>query len=373
MKIQVETKGLLAALSAVSAAANKSPLMPQLNCVKISKAHDGLLLRCISQDAEAGVLIPAEIDVDVDDFSVNAELFRKLIETLSGEQTEIIVDEGFIQVSSAGFSGKVFTQNGPMVWDGSDESEDTVKLSAEKLRLALGFVRVSVAKSSERTAFNSICLFFGSEGQIQAWSTDGHRASAWRDGDMKEPVVNALLNRASVKALSGWLGKSEGSVTVGKMGETLVFRIKSDWLRIPLQSGRFPSLRAAIPEEDSAARFWVERQTLLEAIRRIALMSDSDTRKIELSVGNETLAITGHDKDSGSASESLSVTEASRAIGCPADVAVNSKYLLEALRAFSADRVVVDVYSKEKPVIIQPLAGYGDADEELAIIMPLYG
>ena len=125
--------------------------------------------------------------------------------------------------------------------------------------------------------------------------------------------------------------------------------------------GEFPNYRQLIPASHPNT-LTVEREPLLEAIRRVKILA-RDATPVRLQMGGDTLRLTAITQDVGNASEELDATYE----GTELTVAFNPEYFAAGVEACSSDSITLSTLDSLKPAVVR---GVGD-DDYLYLLMPV--
>jgi DNA polymerase-3 subunit beta len=129
--------------------------------------------------------------------------------------------------------------------------------------------------------------------------------------------------------------------------------------------GTYPNYRQLLPESFSR-RLVLDRRALTAALERVAVLAEQHNNVVRLS--SEPLLgkvqIGADAQDVGSGSESLAAT----AEGEPIEIAFNVRYLLDGLKAISADQVVLQCNGPTTPAVLAPV---GENDTFTYLVMPV--
>ena len=139
------------------------------------------------------------------------------------------------------------------------------------------------------------------------------------------------------------------------------FEVGSTRLTTRLIEGEFPNYRQLIPASHPNT-LTVEREPLLEAIRRVKILA-KDATPVRLQLGGETLRLTAITQDVGNASEELDA----QYDGSELTVAFNPDYLAAGVEACSGDAVTLSTMDALKPAVVR---GVGHEDY-LYLLMPV--
>ncbi|MBS1990595.1 MAG: DNA polymerase III subunit beta [Cyanobacteria bacterium SZAS LIN-3] len=151
-------------------------------------------------------------------------------------------------------------------------------------------------------------------------------------------------------------------VRMGVINGQITFETETHFLSTRLISGDYPRYQELFPKDfNYLASF--KREELMQAIDRVAVMSDDRTHLVKLHFEAENVQISANTPDVGKAQEEVSIEFQ----GEPLDVAVNVRYLTDVLQRLSLDEIKLEMTGALKPLIIK---GAGD-DSYKYLLMPV--
>lgn len=118
---------------------------------------------------------------------------------------------------------------------------------------------------------------------------------------------------------------------------------------------------------DLPNQFTIDKETLRNAIRRVALVAPDDNLRIRFELDSELFEVNTSSRDTGEAKENLDGYSFS---GSHTGVSFNYKYMLSILDAVDSEKVVIKLGSSKEPMMV-----YNTADSETEkitfLLMPL--
>jgi DNA polymerase-3 subunit beta len=139
------------------------------------------------------------------------------------------------------------------------------------------------------------------------------------------------------------------------------FEVGTTRLTTRLIEGEFPNYRQLIPASHPNV-LTVEREPLLEAIRRVKILA-KDSTPVRLQMSADQLRLQAITQDVGNATEDLDA----QYNGAELTVAFNPDYLAAGVEACSGDHVTLSTVDALKPAVVR---GDGNADY-LYLLMPV--
>jgi DNA polymerase-3 subunit beta len=192
-------------------------------------------------------------------------------------------------------------------------------------------------------------------------ATDGRRLALF-ESDLEFPKSNErdfILPTKAVTELQRLLG-DEGEVIVSSSNNLVSFQLNGSQLVSKLVEGNYPNYRQVIPGE-AKERIPLEREALLNCVRRVALLSSDKTSSLRLSFTKNNLDITATTPEVGEAKESMSVNYRGRDIA----IAFNPEFLMDPLRNLPNDEVYLELIDEMSPGVLKIQTPF------LYVIMPM--
>jgi DNA polymerase-3 subunit beta len=225
------------------------------------------------------------------------------------------------------------------------EHAQTVTISASDAQLIATSVAYAATTEQYRPAMTGVKFEIGSE--FVAVATDGYRLATvsmpvGSSGSQIEAIVPARVVEL--------LAKAESDVTIG-LGKTHAL-IESDGQRIVtrLIDEAYPQWRNVLPS--SSDKFaTLDRQVLLKALRRVALLASNTSQLVRFRFDGTNLVLIVTDADTGAHAEEALECEYT---GEPIEIGFNSKYIIEALAHLPSQRVTMAMTAPSRAALITP-------------------
>ena len=131
---------------------------------------------------------------------------------------------------------------------------------------------------------------------------------------------------------------------------------------------KYPNFEAAIPKNNDKTCI-VNRKNLINAIRRVNVLSNQKTKLIKLDIENNNIEVSVSNFDlGGEANQNLNCVYISEKI----ELGINAMYFLEILNLINDDYVKLDIGNSVKGILIYSSDKDGvKQDENLFLTMPL--
>ena len=219
----------------------------------------------------------------------------------------------------------------------------------------------AVSDDETRYFMNGVYLE-NQDGKLVMVATDGRRLSfISKIPESPVPDFPGVIVPPKILNLIRKLASGEGSVRLAVAEKSMFVQFDSQRVSSQLIEGQFPNYRRVIPESQQYQLF-VKRDELQEALKRVSLMVEK-SRRIYLTIDNDTVIVRSEESEIGQASEEISCQYNGPAM----TLALNFLYLQEPLRVIDADDISIHFTESTKAITIhaEPRADY------FHIVMPM--
>lgn len=361
MKFRCERDVLVEALATVGrAASSRGGVLPVMSGIRTKLDDQKLELTATDLD----LTISVEIDVSGEENGVGvvpARLAVEVARALEPGAVEVAADaeECRIEAGRSRFSLRALpAEEFPALPAGGGTG---VTVPAGDFAGALRQVVPAASADDSRPIFTGV-LFQAEAGGLRLVATDSYRLAV---RDLPSAAVLAegqhvLVPSKALGELSRTIASAE-HVTVNLGERDVSFEVGRTRVISRLIEGDFPTYRNLIPQ-NFPNRVVVERELLLDAVRRVRLMAREATpiRVNMSSDGFELMAVT---QDVGQAEESIDA----KYEGTPLTVAFNPEYLIDGLEACFGNEVVIEALDGGSPVVLRP----SETSDFLYLLMPV--
>jgi len=361
VKFRCERDALAEALSTAGrAATGRTGALPVLSGLRLELVGDRLsitgtdldltiqLTLAVGGDGDGGVVLPARLAADI----VRSMGAGKVEVAVEGEEVSITGGRSQFSVRPLSFDDY------PKL---STPTTSSVTLPAAAVGEALRQV-VRAASTDEARPILTGVLLTAENGGLRMVATDSYRLAV---RDLAEHEVlgadqKVLVPGRALSELQRLVGAGD-ELTMRLGDRDATFEVGDTRLTTRLIEGEFPNYRQLIPSSHPNT-LTVEREPLLEAIRRVKILA-KDATPVRLQMGGDTLRLTAITQDVGNASEELDATYE----GTDLTVAFNPEYFASGVEACSSDSITLSTLDSLKPAVVR---GVGN-DDYLYLLMPV--
>jgi DNA polymerase III subunit beta len=354
MNLSIAKDQIIAGLQAVQNVVSSRTTLPILSNVLL-RATDG---RVEFTATDLDVTVACSVEAKVSKPGATTVPVKKLfgiVKELNGGEIEIETDEK--NVTSIRSGSSYFKINGlaaeefPPLPKFKDDKK--VVLQQDNVRSMLKKTSFAVSTDESRYVLNGIFISL-KEGKMTLVATDGRRlALVDEEVEVSEKSSGEFIVPAKAINELNRLLQDKGEVEL-KYGENQSsFALKDDkgfsvLLITKLIEGNYPNYRQVIPGE-AKERIPINREELLQALRRAEIMTSEKANSVKLSFGRNQLAITANSPEVGEARETLAVNYKGKEMA----IAFNPRYLIDPLTALAEDEVFIELIDELSPGVLK--------------------
>lgn len=361
MKFRCEREVLAEALATAGrAATGRTGALPVLSGLRLEQVGNKLTITGtdldltiqltidVGGDRDGGVVLPARLAADI-------------VRSLGQGKVDVAADGDDVSISN-GRSNFVVR---PLNFDDYPKlvapAAGSVTLPAAEFGDALRQVVRAASTDEARPILTGVMMTAEGDG-LRMVATDSYRLAV-RDL-VGQQVLSAdqkvLVPGRALVELQRLVGGGD-TVTMRLGDRDATFEVGTTRLTTRLIEGEFPNYRQLIPSSHPNA-LTVEREPLLEAIRRVKILA-KDATPLRLQMGGDTLRLTAITQDVGNATEELDA----QFKGSELTVAFNPDYLAAGVEACNGSAVTIFTLDALKPAVVR---GVG-SDDYLYLLMPV--
>ena len=221
-------------------------------------------------------------------------------------------------------------------------------LDQKAFKTMLACTHFAASSDESRYILNGVLLSFRA-GKLTVVATDGRRMAHFEQEVefLKEAEGDWVVPSKAVNELLKNLG-DEGTVKIHVTENQAAFEFQNLVVITKLLEGTYPNFKQVIPSH-CEERVTLERESLLSAIRRVALLVSDKSNSVTLSFSKNKLLISAVSPEVGEATESLPVKYTGKDIS----VSFNPEFLVDPLRAVEVDEVSMEMSDELSPGVMK--------------------
>lgn len=371
MKFTASSADLLEALNTVKGAVPSKSTMPILECILFERVDDSL--RLSATDLEISIIqsVPVQFETNgTAESSPIAVPAQRLIDTLralpdlpiefsAGSDFEIRMETDQGHYKMVGHDGDDYPELPDL------EGEHQFNIEGGLLGRTIAKTAFAVSKDALRPAMMGVYFQVGGD-DTRIVATDGHRLVKLDLPELKADTSVDFIVPEKATKLAGRVVEDDEICTVKVDEGHVSFEFGNSRVLARLIDESYPNYEAVIPDGNDRDLV-VNREDMLNAVKRVGIYSSSMTNQIRLEIRSDSVTISAEDVERSS--------EAEEVIHCDYDsedmeIGFNSEYLTEVLSNVDSDEVVFELSSPNRAGIVLPQQ-QADDEEILMLIMPV--
>ena len=188
-------------------------------------------------------------------------------------------------------------------------------------------------------------------GNIIMVATDGRRLSFSRKPHMIEGMdFSGIIIPPKILNLIRKLSSREGELSLAVTPKNVFVKFDNQKISSAVIEGQFPNYQKVIPEKQQYS-IVVNRNELMEAIKRVSLLVEQKSKRIYLDVAENIITLLSEESEIGIASEEI----VCRYTGPETKIALNYQYLMDPLRVMSDDEISIQFTEANKALTVYPV------------------
>lgn len=375
MKFSIQTKALANALNDVAKAVEPASPVPALTSIKIEVEQDRIVMTGTSVTKTVQEILSASdpengITVDMTGvFLIDPRYLADICKNADSDQiTMERVDGPIIGIYGEKAKYRINTIDPAAFPTVAMETPDaTVEVPSEKLADLIAKSAFAASTKGTRPVLDGVNLSFTGK-KLTATATDSYRlacvsldldTSVSADcsavvpaGDLKKilPVFREDKVKVGIAKKALRLGSANGT------GKILV--------QLALLEGTYPNTDRLIPTVFPISCKMTKRD-LLSAADRCVMLGTREVTAIKLDFSEKEVVMSARNQEVGDSTETLSVADYS---GDPISLTLNTRYVIDALKAIDDEIVCVNISGEMKPLTV---TGEKDSLGNVQLLLPI--
>ncbi len=365
MKLTIDREELLRGLGRIQAVVERRGALPILSNVLIDARTDGIAMS--ATDLEVGVVSehPAQVE-QTGAITLGARKLHDLVRELEDPEVLLRTEDSARVGIECGASRIQLLSISPEEYPTlpSVEGVDFVQIEASLLGEMIDATLYAASNDEARYNLNGVFMELA-DGKLVLVATNGHRlAKIERTPPVPIPFLEKGITvpRKGVAEIRKLCDETEGTVEVGLGEGFLLVRTAALVLSCRLIDGDFPDYRQVIPSGHQI-RIMVERERLIHAVRRLAIVAHERSGGFQLVLEDGSLQLSASNPDLGEAREEIPVEYS----GDRFETGFNARYMLDTLASVVAKEIAIELSDDLSAAKLRP----ADDPDQVAIIMPM--
>ncbi|KAA6301888.1 MAG: DNA polymerase III subunit beta [Candidatus Ordinivivax streblomastigis] len=370
MKFVVSSNLLLTHLRTVGGViASKNPI-PILDCFLFEL--QGTQLTITAADSETRMVTSIEVN-EVEGsgkFAVTSKNLLESLKELPEQPVKFEINDESLAMFIYYKNGKYnfVAQNGEEYPQSKPLNDDAAKLtlSASDLLAGISHTIFATGEDELRPVMNGVFFDISPE-NITFVASDGHKLVRFKNLSVTgNETATFILPKKPATLLKNILSHEKGEVTIGFDTNNAYITMERFVVVCRLIEGRYPNYNGVIPN-NNPYKVTVDRLSLVNALKRVTVFSDSGTNLIKLHFSANSIFISAQDIDfSTSAEETLT----SLYDGVDMSIGFKGDLLIEILNNLISEEVIIELADPSRAGIMLPAENEEDEDV-LMLLMPM--
>ncbi len=350
MKFTISQEAFAEGLQNAVSAVNPRSTLPILSNVLLQASDGELVLTSTDLDFTVRTKVAAKVGKS-GSTTLPARRLSTLVKDLPKTDIEVEVDSKSMATLKSGAGVYKIFGMPEAEFPGLPAFEGAVEFKLKAADLKDGLRKTHYAISLDETRYVLNGIFFSFKGdKLTLVATDGRRLALAEVNDLEIPPSQEREFIVRTKAISELMRalKDDGEVVIRLAQNMVQFDCGPTTLISKLVEGNYPNYVQVIPTKVNE-RVTVERETLLNAVRRVSLLNTEKTASVRLNFSKGKIEITSNTPEVGEAREEMAVNYKGKDIS----IAFNPEFLMAPLRYLSEDEVHFELIDDISPGVIK--------------------
>lgn len=349
MKITINRKSFIDALSIGGSMSGKAKTLPILDMAKITIKDKKATIS--SFDGEVAITLRSEIvDSDRDmAFCINTKDLLSILKSLKDEVLELdITNNVCVVLHSKGKMEVLVSDSEDFPTPSKDEENVGITIDSCVLANWVRKARNFVEQNDLRPIMGGVYLYYDGN-ELGCAATNAHKLY-WDYIDVETGVNDKYDGVVTIKAIDALLGMLNNAniVTIIFSENNIMFKTNNAMLLCRKIDGKFPSFKSIIPKTSNLS-VQVPMIDLKDAVNRAVLMSGI-THLLKITCGGINMHIESCDFDFG---KKNSEDIACNVVGEEITLGVNGEFLLNCLNALDESDITMELIDDRRPIIFK--------------------
>lgn len=373
MEFSIEKSVFVQGLYYAQGIADRKSSMPILaNVLLRTDGTDRLLVAATDLNITVTSELPCEVAVE-GGLTLGAKYLHDIVKSLPGDRLSLKRSENnYAEILAGKVNYKVIglpDRDFPRL--PNHREGHFHKVDAAPLRDMISKTLFSISMDETRYHLNGVLLECDGAGDAaiaRMVSTDGHRLSKCERLIPGAPKLQpgVMIPRRGLLEIRRTLEDATGMIEIGFHLGHMFLKNNRTALSVKLNDAQFPPYEQVIPTDYERLAI-ISRSTLLEGLKRVALVASDKTWGVKLNLQKGCLRIESDNPDLGQGREEIDVEYDGSSI----TVGFNAKYLIELLNEIDTTDVRLELNGELDPGVIRPTEEEGSRNRYLGVVMPM--
>ena len=349
MKFVCDGMILSDAATTVSKACAVKTITPIFECIKLRAENDGLTLTAYDGEISIEKKILAEV-LEEGEICVNGKTFADFVGKISSFEVTIAADDKGVAIryaDSESYMQGLSAQDFPRLGDRSTEGKNYFEIKESDLKNLIAKTVFCCATDESRPILKG-CLLEAKEGKLTATALDGFRmACSYCEASEGNGEMKLVCPARTLVEISRMLDGDE-LLKIYADRTLLSVAVKNTVITSRLYAGEFVKKENIFPPAFTTT-LRVRRADLVDSVERASVLIRGDKNNLILFDIKLDKIVINANSDMGKVEETVSADLDGKEL----KIAMNGKYLLDALKALDAETVVMSFNTPVSPFTLE--------------------
>lgn len=369
MSIAIDSKTLREGFNKVITIIDKRNSRPILTNSLIQVNHNSIELIATDLEVSAKIVLEADSQEEAS-FCINTKNISDILRELPDDQLQLSIDQekNLLNLNCGSINYSLLispSEDFPKI--NFSNSNKVIQLRSNYLLNIIN--KISHAISTDETRINLNGIYLQQlENKLRTVAIDGHRLALFDiidfESDNQTLIDGFIIPKKGVFELKKLAEANLDQNLDIYLDESFIHVIsdKRNFLSVRLIAREYPKYQTVIPNKTTYT-LTVEREAILNAVKRIKLLSNEKTNGVKVNLQSGEMTISADHPSLGYAVEKVPVSYD----GVEMEIGFNAKYLLDTLNVLSVNEITYELNNELSPVIVRS----SEEENFLGIIMPL--
>ena len=354
MNFSIEQSILIEHLNYVIKGISTKNLIPILNCIKFELDKDGLYLMSTDNEMAIKTFIPKEKIEKIETLGevvVSGRFIYEIIRKLPNEIVnleEVANSKLFITTTNSSFN---LNCNNIDEFPNLDleNAENPISIPKKSFRMLINQTAFATSTQESRPVLTGI-NFVINNNILECTATDSYRLSKRSISiEGNSEFTNIIVPTRNLLELIKIIDEDDENIELHIFTNKIIFKFDNIVFMTRLINGTYPDTSQLMPN-NFALELEVNYNELFSAIDRASLMSSGDDKNtVSFESKENSILISSNIPEIGNVEEKISIVSKK---GDDIRISFSSKYMIDAVRALSSDRIVMKFNGEIKPIIL---------------------
>ena len=350
MKFVCDGMTLSDAALTVSKACAAKTITPVLECIRLQAKNDGVTLKAYDGEISIEKKIKADV-LDEGELCVNGKMFADFMGKIASFEVVIASDEKGISIKyadSESYMQALSASEFPVFGENAQDIGDYFQVKDADLKTLISKVVFCCATDESRPVLKG-CLLETSDNKLTATALDGFRmACSYCDVAEGSGEMKIVCPARTLTEISRMLSGDDKDLKIYASKNLLYVAVEDTVIMSRLLTGEFVRKENIYPI-DFTTKVQVKRSEIIESVERASVLIRGDKNNLIIfDIKNGKIIITAN-SEMGKVEE----TVCAQLDGKELKIAMNGKYLLDALKALEEEDVVMSFNTSVSPFTIE--------------------